>query len=357
MVCIVVGFPSNIAALQFEWAWHNAHLTRHISPEERISFATTRMKKSKTGKVSKRPGRPRTSLTDKLSNLHLLLRAPYFSKWPLEARFFSQDVFKMWMNWTARIDKQMTPSINVYLDLPQTKPEEAEAEFSSAQPQPSQRRKRKADLIGRGGVEGVDPTYARFKDVFEKSRFVLDDDDEHQCSVCPSMIDVHKAFYVVCPTESCQGIAHILCLADRALRENGSANSIVPQSSKCPRCHRQHPWVELMQQVSLHHRGTKEVKKLLAKKGKKSTAAVAAEIMETDSELSDEEDKLTAQQVVDEEAELSLSDETSDDDASSVASVESSLSARRPPAKTTARSPGRKKRSLEMVIEDSEDER
>ena len=96
MTCIVVGFPSNIAALQFEWAWHNAHLTRHITPDERISFATTRTKTNKTGKVSRRPGRPRTSLTDKLSNLHLLLRVPYFSQWPLEVRFFSEDVYKVW---------------------------------------------------------------------------------------------------------------------------------------------------------------------------------------------------------------------------------------------------------------------
>jgi hypothetical protein len=115
-----------------------------------------------------------------------------------------------------------------------------------------------------------------------------------------------------------------------------------------------------MQQVSLRNRGVKEVKKLLAKEGKKSTATVAAEIMETASEdesvASDVEEELTAALVVDEEAELSLSDGASDNDSSSVASIELSLSRKRPPARSTTMSLGRKKMSLEMVIEDSQDE-
>ncbi|KAJ9617107.1 Slx4p interacting protein [Cladophialophora chaetospira] len=337
MGCIVAGFPSNIAALQFEWAWHNAHLTRHISPEQRISFATPRTKTSRSGKVTKRPGRPRGSLLDKLSNLHLLLRAPYFSKWPLEVRFFSEEFYRSWTTWCERVDSQIRPGIKVLLD-PARHLEQEDDEFSSAQPRPSQTRKRKADLLGKGGPEGIDPTYARLRGVFEKSQFLLDEDDDQQCS----------------------SISHVSCLADASLERQQSA-SMVPETATCPSCTQERPWLEWMQQVTLRNRGPKEVKKLLGKKGKKSIAAVAAEIIETESEDSDmEEDALTAKHVVDEEAELSSQGD--EDDGSSVASADSFLSrtsndSRKGKAKSTVGDKKKTKGKLEMVIEDSEDER
>ena len=362
MGCIVAGFPSNIAALQFEWAWHNAHLTRHISAEQRISFATTRTKTSKSGRISRRPGRPRGTLLDKLSNLHLLLRAPYFSKWPLEVRFFSEEVHRSWTTWCGRVDTHIRPGIKVFLDPAQPQVVEDE-EFSSAQPQPSQRRKRKADMIGRGGPEGVDPTYARMRGVFEKSQFLLDEDDDQKCSVCASKIDLRKSLFVICHTEDCQSISHVSCLADASLKSKQSASSIVPETAICPTCSQERPWLELMQQVTLRNRGVKEVKKLLGKKGKKSTAAVAAEIMETesDSDAQEENEALTAKQVVDEEAGLS-SQEDDEDDRSSVASTDSFLSrtssvSKKENIKLKVRSKSKAKAKLEMVIEDSEDER
>ncbi|KAK4940720.1 Slx4p interacting protein [Elasticomyces elasticus] len=161
----------------------------------------------------------------------------------------------------------------------------------------------KADLIGKGGVHGVDPTYARLRNVFEKSQFLLDEDDDQKCS--------------------------------------------------------KHPWTELMQQVTLRTRGLKEVQKLLKKKGK-STAVTAAEILESESEEeAEEKEALTAQDVIDEELggehedEADLEDE--EDDNASLASTASLFS---PIAKGKA---GTKQTDhqarLEIVIEDSEDER
>ncbi|EXJ94004.1 hypothetical protein A1O1_02397 [Capronia coronata CBS 617.96] len=357
MACIVAGFPSNIAALQFEWAWHNAHLTRHIAPTERISFATTRTKTSaRTGKTTRRPGRPRTSLIDKLSNLHLLLRVPYFSRWPLEVRFFSEDAYRSWVTWCGRVDSHIRPGIKIFFDPAQTVSQEHE--FTSAQPAT---RKRKADLIGRGGVDGVDATYARLRGVFEKCRFLLDEGDDQRCSVCGDGIDLHTSLFVICHSAECQGMSHMTCLADASLGSCESA-SVIPETASCPSCKQEHRWSELMQQVTLRTRGLKEVQKLLQRKGK-STVATAAEIMETESEDEEDDDDnngdmLTAQEVVDEEADMS--DDDGQEDNASVASIGSTDSFMSPRSKshvgtTVGRSP--QSTRLEIVIEDSEDER
>ena len=339
MTCIVAGFPSNIAALQFEWAWHNAHLTRHIPPDERISFATQRTKTKKTGKVSRRPGRPRTSLTDKLSNLHLLLRVPYFSQWPLEVRFFSEEVYKVWQKWCERVDGNIRSGIKVYLDLPQG--DSDDLEITSGQ---QSAKRRKIDLLGNGGVEGVDPTYARFQDVLEKSRFLLDEDDEQSCGVCAQKLDMQADLYTICPHATCRELSHVTCLSQKFTDGNAIA-SFLPQHGECPSCHGPLEWSELMRDVSLRARGEKEVRKLLSKK-KKTEAATAAEIMETDSEEEAEEaeeQELTPADVVD--------DEFDEDDNMSVTSMDSSASK---PAVTPDKLKSAIPPRLEIVIEDSE---
>ncbi|KAK5049994.1 hypothetical protein LTR84_004113 [Exophiala bonariae] len=348
MTCIVAGFPSNIAALQFEWAWHNAHLTRHITPTERISFATTRTKTSKSGKATRRPGRPRTSLMDKLSNLHILLRTPYFSKWPLELRFFNEEVYRSWVTWCGRVDAYLRPGISVILDPAQTKPLLTE-EFTSAQPLS---RSKKADLIGKGGAEGVDPTYARLYDIFQKSQFLLDEDDSHNCSVCSENLDIHRSLFILCPSDKCYDTSHVACVAQKS-RVEDEPSGIVPEFGVCPSCNESHPWPELMRQVTLRTRGEKEVQKLLSKKAK-SRAATAAAILEAESEEEVmNQDDLTAQDIADEEGGLSDYVNYDDDDDASVASMDSTFS--KNSKQVLELSPTKKPSKLEIVIEDSED--
>jgi structure-specific endonuclease subunit SLX1 len=339
MTCIVAGFPSNIAALQFEWAWHNAHLTRHITPDERISFATTRTKTKKTGKVSTRPGRPRTSLTDKLSNLHLLLRVPYFSQWPLEVCFFSEEVYKVWQKWCDRVDGNIRSGIKVYLDPPQT--DSNDLEITSGQ---QSAKRRKIDLLGKGGVEGVDPTYARFQDVLEKSRLFLDEVVFQSSGVCAQRLDMQADLYTICPHSTCRELSHVTCLSQKFTEGDGEA-SFLPQHGKCPSCYGPLEWSELMRDVSLRARGKKEVRKLLSKK-RKTKAATAAEIMETDSEEDAEEaeeQELTSADVVD--------DDFEEDDNMSVTSMDSAISR---PVATPDKLKSAKPPRLEIVIEDSE---
>ncbi|KAJ9661689.1 Slx4p interacting protein [Neophaeococcomyces mojaviensis] len=315
MVCIVAGFSSNIAALQFEWAWHNAHLTRHISSDDRISQATTRVKVDRrTGKTRKKVGRPRTGLTEKLSNLHLLLRANYFGKWPLEVRFFNEDVFRSWTLWTERAEEQISQDIMVVLDLAKT-PED-DGEISSAQ-RPAKRRK--ADLIGNGGIEGVDPTYARFQEPLQKLKDLTDDKSfKAVCDMCDEIIHVEKDLFNICLARGCESLTHMSCLSKKFLDEDESS-PLVPTTGICPSCDTQLKWSELMCALSLRIRGQKEVNKLL-KKRNRGAAAVAAELLEdedsSDSEGEEDTEPVKVGGLVDVNA------DSDEDEVASIASME-----------------------------------
>lgn len=350
MTCVVAGFPSNIAALQFEWAWQNAHLTRHILPDERISFPVPLIRKNRiTGKTRKKPGRPRVSMVERLSNLHLLLRTTYFSQWPLELRFFSKDVHRSWLSWCARVDTQVRPEINVILDL--AKPQPEEEEFSSAQ-RPAKRRK--IELIGTGGVEGVDPTYARFQDVLGKSQFLLDEDERHPCHVCKDDIDLKNDLFSICYSNGCRSMSHITCLSDRFLQEASDTELTLPYKGTCPDCKSELVWSELMRPVSLRTRGEKEVKKLLKKK-RGSKAATAAEIMEDESDEEGDEDEPDNETLVvpdDIDVDHDIHTGEDNDDTLSLSSFGSVLDETKSTVKANKTST-----KIEIEIGDSEDER
>lgn len=349
MTCIVAGFPSNIAALQFEWAWQNAHLTRHIPTSERLSFPTTRLvTSSRTGKTRKKPTRPRTSLMDKLSNLHVLLRTPYFSKWPLQLRFFAEDVFHSWQSWCERVDGQIRSGIPIYLDTPY-QPLEVEEVTSAQRPT----RRRRVDLIGKGGVEGIDPTYASLQDVLEKSRFLLDDGDSQKCRVCSNPLILDKDLFVICPQHNCDMMSHITCLS-REFSPHVPSTSFIPERVSCPSCRTDLKWNDLMRQVSLRARGAKEVNKLLSKR-KKNKTVEARDILESESDQEDHEiEELTAIDIVDDEFEEDHTD-GDEDDAKSVMSTDSKISLLSVPESNTKSALQSSK--LEIVIEDSDDER
>jgi structure-specific endonuclease subunit SLX1 len=333
MTCIVGGLPSNIAALQFEWAWTNSHLTRHISHAERISFATNLTKVSpRTGRTRRRPGRPRSSLTDKLSNLHLLLRSPYFSRLPLEVNFFCEDVYRVWQTWCERVDGQLPHHIKIRLDL---KKAQDGAGTAAAGPPPKQQRR--LDLVGSGGVEGVDTTYTALRPMLEKGQFVFDPDEQLDCDVCKSPLALDQDLIAICPHGACRSISHVECLAKLFLADGeDQADAVVPISGNCPSCAKRVQWVTLMKELSLRIRGAKEVRKILKKK-----PGAKVDISEDEDEdgFDDEADAMTADDTADESLDDVVS-VTSMDSEFSTATTASVLQRGRPDA----------------TIEDSDDE-
>ncbi|KAK3635568.1 Slx4p interacting protein [Elasticomyces elasticus] len=270
MTCLVTGFPSKIAALQFEWAWQNSHTTRHITAEARLTQAksTTRFS-PKSGKVRKRPARPRMCLTDRLANLHLLLRSSSFERLPLKVTFYADDVHRMWLRWTRQHLETLRPGITVAVDAPP----KSEAK----------------DTVSR--IRALDVGYSALKPQIEKSRGLIENSEWLNCAICHGGLPSSGAATLVCTTEGCNAATHIECLSSAFLHAEGDVDAMVPTSGSCPSCNIELQWVDLAKELSLRTRGTKELE-LLFKEPRKHKKGQNEVDPDVDAESSADEDKM-----------------------------------------------------------------
>ncbi len=257
------------------WAWQNPHITLRIPPESRIQHATQK-------KRSGQPKQSRHSVTSLLSNLHVLLRVPSFSRWPLELRFFSEDVYKAWLRWTKTAAEPIRDSIRVIQDFPKTEL------ASSGNESVSPRRKR---VKISNGIERVTVDYSNEKPHVEKGKDIVDFEREGSCSICHSDLEHDAGIYTICPNPTCESVTHLTCLSQHFLKDD--ADALVPVEGQCPSCKAGLRWIDVVKELSLRIRGQKEVEKLLkgkrVRKGKAITASQATEI--EDEEDTDEDDE------------------------------------------------------------------
>ena len=334
MTCIVTGFPSKIAALQFEWAWQNRHVTKRIADDDRI----THPMESKSGKKK----RPPLKMPETLENLHILLRAPSLARWPLAVRFFSEDLYKDWQNLSVKCGHSIRNGISISLDQRQSVEHDGE---SSAQ----ERVQWKREASGKGGVEALDLSYTHLKGHLEKSTFLLADDETVSCAICSEELGPQRRTALVCPEADCRTASHMSCLAEKFLKEDDSEASIVPISGKCPICHTEFAWIDFVKEMSLRAKGEKEVA-LLMKKPKSLKAKIAmtgpAAGLVVDRDGSEGEDDQDPEDDILEEDWLP---QDADDDTASVTSTVPEVSDDKKAARTHG--PGQR---LKVVIENSE---
>ncbi|KAK4694834.1 structure-specific endonuclease subunit SLX1, partial [Lecanoromycetidae sp. Uapishka_2] len=254
------------------------------TPNPRITAGRTKVKtSSKTGRKVKQFVAPRPSLTDKLSNLHLLLRVPSFAKWPLQVRFLCEDVYQMWQRWSERVDSEIREGIKIYLDVTQS----LEANVNGqAQTSVQAKGKRKGEAIGKGGIDGLDIGYGDLKAHLEKSTFLLGEDEKIRCAVCSKTIGPSTTMALVCPRDSCKTATHMICLATRFLSAEDVRDPVLPTSGRCPDCKEELQWIDLLKEMSLRANGDKEVSRLMEKpkerklKVSKSSKAKSSQVQE-----------------------------------------------------------------------------
>lgn len=306
--------PSRHCALSFNvfssdkpnrWAWQNTHITRHIASDDRINRTSKKQqtiaRASPKSSRRRRPPRPRLCLTDRLANLHLLLRARSFERWPLKVTFYAEDVYRVWTRWIGQhlelqggnglreglwvgmAEDMMAPKKGTIIPTPEPAPD--------------------ADVPK--GIHALDVTHAPLKPQLEKSKTLL---STHQtCTLCSSAIPSSGASTLICPSPSCSNVSHLTCLATHflatepkstATNSKDSIPSLLPTTGTCPTCSTPLHWHPLVQELSLRMRGAKEVQALFkvprSRKRKSDEQAVAGAVEdegaeESELELQDED--------------------------------------------------------------------
>ncbi|KAM7204718.1 hypothetical protein V8F20_003502 [Naviculisporaceae sp. PSN 640] len=300
MVALVSGFPSMIAALKFEWALANAHLTQHIPPSSRITYPT---QKKRNG----RPRRPPHTLGSIVSNLHLLLRVPSFVRWPLKVHFFAEDVFQAWGRWCQAANERLRPNLPVVTDFEKDAVERTvrdwfEAHGSSvpmeeregAGIQLAAKAKKKqlvetpvATVPPAWGIYTIPLDYEPIKEYVAKGKEIFEFERLGNCVVCHQKLDSDTGLHAVCTNSGCEGVGHLSCWSKHLLSTDdtaessilGRGKSIIPIQGTCPSCGGEVQWADMMKELSLRMRGSKEVDKLL--KIKKKRAARKPKVPET----------------------------------------------------------------------------
>ena len=194
-----------------------------------------------------------------------MLRVPSFARWPLEVRFFCEDVHRVWQGWLKHVSGDPGAEIKVVLDI--KKPPDEVNGLSERNPPKSRLRD---GAVGIGGLESLDVVYGRLKGHVEKSMFMLAESEGTKCAVCTEHVDQNTGMVVVCPVDDCRAASHMTCLSSRLLALDKHTDAVIPTAGPCPACQKTVQWVDLVKELSLRTRGSKEIGRLMKKpKGRK----------------------------------------------------------------------------------------
>ncbi|KAI9149500.1 Structure-specific endonuclease subunit SLX1 [Paramyrothecium foliicola] len=233
MIALISGFPSMIAALKFEWALTNPHLTLHIRPEARLSVST---QKKRNGM----PRRPAHSLKSIMSNIHLLTVAPSFARWPLSLHFFAQEAQTAWNRWTKSAEVVANPNLRILTDF-------GPADDAGAIASPSTS----------WGIHALALDYEPMKQYVEKAHNVVSFEQEGKCVHCHEQLQSGQGLHPMCPNEGCVAMGHLDCWGNHALTGQ-AGGTLIPNECVCPSCGSAVRWADMMKELSLRVRGEKE---------------------------------------------------------------------------------------------------
>ncbi|KAK3377569.1 hypothetical protein B0H63DRAFT_220747 [Podospora didyma] len=282
MVGLVSGFPSMVAALKFEWALTNPHLSVHIPSDSRLTISTQR-------KANGQPRRPSKSLSSILSNVHLLLRVPSFARWPLKLHFFAPDVYAAWKKWCATAKEDLRPTLPVVTDFG-TKPlsdtenaaDSGSTTASDSEVEMTQPEDQEATATP-WGIHALPLDYEPIKEYVAKGQAVFEFEQEGDCVVCQQPITSGEGIHAICSNNTCEGVGHLSCWSRHLLTASegtgtSSSDNIIPIQGECPKCHGEVKWSDMMKELTLRLRGRKEVEKLLKTKRRKGAVAAKTRV-------------------------------------------------------------------------------
>lgn len=209
IVCLVFGFPSKVAALQFEHAWQHPFHTRHIAPLRRV--------------LRLRP--QALSLRHRLANLRLLLTSDFFGTLPISANVLGDVSVELELN---KFDIVVpAPKLSVCADIiaPLALPQDLEAVATLA------------TRLVRAAVP-----------CFQCQRYI-DIVSHLPDSACDlnDLLQSGNVPLVALPMCGCEHVSHLTCMA----REAAAADAIVPQRYQCRQCGATSQWVAIARVATL----------------------------------------------------------------------------------------------------------
>ncbi|KAJ7502827.1 hypothetical protein B0H11DRAFT_1986548 [Mycena galericulata] len=215
MQMIVYGFPSKLAALQFEWAWQHAHISRHL----RDANGKAMLRRSNTVK-------------NNIRTVRLMLSTHPWSTWPLHVKLFTDLAVKGW--------ESAKPGIP---PLPQG--------FTCAVELEGVDGKSGQDGSGRQGPISVDD--ALFTSVhLAKNTALLASNRQLTCSVCNGDLLDYSTDHLkttLCPTTGCTAVSHLLCLSDDFLASQTSDTGMIPRGGHCRSCRTYLLWGDIVRGI------------------------------------------------------------------------------------------------------------
>ncbi|KAJ9099948.1 hypothetical protein QFC21_003956 [Naganishia friedmannii] len=116
MQMIVYGFPSKLAALQFEWAWQKPHISRNLRVESEADITPLAALLQAASSSDLPPpifpaNKTRNWLDVKLAVVRTMLTRTPYSRLPLQVRIFSQHAWEMWHEFNKTHGAELPPDV------------------------------------------------------------------------------------------------------------------------------------------------------------------------------------------------------------------------------------------------------
>jgi hypothetical protein len=233
MVLLVHGFPSKVAALQFEWAWQNPHLSRQTPQEVKESLRK----------------KPRLSLPQRVAVLREMLGFEAWRRWPLKVAILHEDIVKVWIKAGKKEGIRDVEWRTIGEDITEL---DMEIEGDSHE------KKRDLNLKNLLTLDLDDCTSTHYSRKLiiaqfltphlEKSHTLLPESKSlasFSCHLCLSSLPENHLEIALCPHKPCASVFHLTCLASHL----ETTDAILPVKGTCPGCRKEILWGDVIRGV------------------------------------------------------------------------------------------------------------
>ncbi|KAL0956180.1 hypothetical protein HGRIS_002340 [Hohenbuehelia grisea] len=215
MQMIVHGFPSKLAALQFEWAWQHPYVARHLRNE--------------SGKAVFSKSSKNRYLKGNIQVVRTMIASHPYNTWPLHVKLFTTQAVKFW-------EDASHPTIPLPGFTLSTELEGVDGKSGHA---------------GSGRQGPIEVTDGHLTTAYlAKNSALLASGSTVSCSVCHEPLHDYASnplATTLCPHMDCTSTAHMVCLSRSfAAAQQNSSSSLTPRGGSCTECRSYILWGDIV---------------------------------------------------------------------------------------------------------------